>query len=120
MQVVDLKALLKTGNEGDFLDVARFNEHTFGTSCISGTSPYWEMHPDTDEFFYVMEGAFEVELLLDTGSEHVKIPAGSVGVVPKGIWHKPGAEAGTSFLYLTPGRTLHSDKADPRTEETGD
>ena len=119
MQIVDLMKLLNANADGDFLDVARFNGHTFGTSRISGTSPYWEMHPATDEFFYVLEGVFEVALLLETGTQHVKIPAGSVGIVPKGIWHKPGSPDGTAFLYLTPGETLHSNLEDPREESAG-
>lgn len=61
-----------------------------------------------------MEGVFEITLLLDSGEEVKKIPAGSVGVVPKGIWHRPAAPEGAAFLYLTPGETLHSEAEDPR------
>lgn len=114
MQITDLQKLLNANTDGEFLDVASFNGHQFGTCRITGTSPYWEMHPETDEFFYVLEGVFELTLLLDSGSELKRIPAGSVGVVPHGIWHRPGAPEGAAFLYLTPGQTLHSDKDDPR------
>lgn len=51
MQITDLKQLLDANQEGDFLDVADFNGFAFGTCRQSGVSPYWEMHPETDEFF---------------------------------------------------------------------
>lgn len=114
MQVTDLLSLLNSHKEGEFLDVADFNGYTFGTCRTSGTSPYWEMHPETDEFFYVLDGLFEVTLLFDSGTELRKIPAGSVGVVPKGVWHRPAAPDGAAFLYFTPGETLHSEAEDPR------
>ena len=114
MQITDVHKLLNAHPDGDFLDVAEFNDHKFGTSRISGASPYWEMHPGTDEFFYVLEGTFEITLLFDSGAELKKIPAGSVAVVPKGIWHRPAAPDGAAFLYLTPGQTLHSEAEDPR------
>ena len=114
MEITDLKQLLDANANGEFLDVARFNDHQFGTCRITGTSPYWEMHPDTDEFFYVLEGTLELTLLLDSGTELKTVPAGSVAVVPQGIWHRPGAPGGAAFLYLTPGQSLHSEKDDPR------
>lgn len=114
MQITDVRKLLSAHAEGEFLDVARFNGHSVGTCRIEGNSPYWEMHPDTDEFFYVLDGTFELTLLLDSGPGRARIPAGSVGVVPQGVWHRPAAPAGATFLYLTPGQTLHSDRDDPR------
>lgn len=116
MQITHVEELLNAHDDGAFLDVAKFNHHAFGTCRISGASPYWEMHPDTDEFFYVVDGMLEFTLLLDDGPCVKHVPAGSVAVVPKGIWHRPGAPNGASFLYMTPGETLHSDKEDPRVE----
>lgn len=114
MQVTDIQTLLNAYAEGEFLDAAQFNGHSFGTSRISGVPPCWEMHPDTDEFFYVLEGVLEFTMMHDSGPELRQVPAGSVAVVPRGVWHRPGAPKGAAFLYLTPGETLHSDKDDPR------
>jgi len=77
-------------------------------------SPVWEMHPDTDEFFYVLEGTFEITLLTDTGPICHVAPAGSTFVIPRGLWHKPAAPNGAKFMYMTPGQSLHSDAEDPR------
>ncbi len=114
MQGVDINELLSANAEGSFLDLCDFNQHSFGSCRITGVSPVWEMHPDTDEFFHILEGEMNICLLLDTGKEDVTVSAGSVFVVPRGVWHKPGAPDGASFVYFTPGQSLHSDAEDPR------
>jgi quercetin dioxygenase-like cupin family protein len=73
------------------------------------------MHPDTDEFFYVIEGTVEITLLEDE-PRHYTAPAGSSFVVPSGIWHNPGAPEGAKFIYFTPGQSLYSESEDPRIE----
>ena len=99
---------------GTFLNLQTFNGTSFGACNITGVSPVWEMHPDTDEFFHILEGEFEITLLDAEKPSHHIIPAGSIFVVPQGIWHKPGAPQGAQFMYFTPGQTLHSDADDPR------
>ena len=94
--------------------MVQFNGGTVGACSITGTSPVWEMHPDTDEFFYILEGEFEITLLSGEDPEHFIASAGSTFVVPKGIWHKPAAPVGSKFIYLTPGTTLHSEAIGPR------
>lgn len=97
------------------MEFSQFNEKSFGTCGMTGVSPGWEMHPDTDEFFYVIEGVVEITLLEDQ-PRHYVAPAGSSFVVPRGIWHKPGAPKGAKFIYFTPGQSLYSEKEDPRIE----
>nr|WP_277602451.1 cupin domain-containing protein [Parahaliea mediterranea] len=95
------------------MEFAPFNGESFGACSFTGTSPVWEMHPDTDEFFYVIEGEVEITLLEQGESRHYIAPAGSSFVVPKGTWHKPGAPGGAKFFYFTPGETLHSEDEVP-------
>ena len=104
--------------EGTFLDLMKFNTGTIGAGNISGESPVWEMHPDTDELFYIIEGELEFTLLEDAGAEQYSASGGSVFVVPKGIWHRGSSPAGVKFMYLTPGETRHSDAEDPRKSNT--
>ncbi len=113
MNVTDVRKLLAEHPEGSFLDLASFNGTNFGACEVTGVSPGWEMHPDTDEFFYVIEGTVEITLLEDEPRLYVA-PAGSTFVVPTGIWHKPGAPEGAKFLYFTPGQSLYSESEDPR------
>ncbi len=116
MNVVDIRARLAAEPEGSFLDLAQFNGQSLGACTVTGVSPVWEMHPDTDELFVVLDGEMEIVLLEDDGEVTYRAPAGSTFVVPQGIWHRPGAPNGASFLYHTPGQSLHSDRKDPRLE----
>lgn len=113
MTPIDIFALLKEHGEGKFLDIVTFNGNNFGACDLVGVSPVWEIHPDTDEFFYVLEGQFEITLLQGNETHHQVVTAGSVFVVPQGVWHKPGAPGGAKFLCFTPGRSLHSDEERP-------
>lgn len=114
MQVKHIINELAKVAEGEFVDLLEFNGHQLGACDIAGASPYWEMHPDTDELFYVLEGQLEITLLSEDGSSERHIAkAGETMVVPIGLWHKPSAPEGAKFIYLTPGKTLHSDAEDP-------
>ena len=114
MQVVDIYAALAEQERGTFLNLHQFNEHHVGACDINGVSPVWEMHPDTDEFFLILDGSFEMTLFDGDKPSHYVIDSGSSFVVPKGIWHKPAAPTGCKFVHITPGISLHSDLEDPR------
>ncbi|MEL7349796.1 MAG: cupin domain-containing protein [Cyanobacteria bacterium P01_A01_bin.116] len=116
MEIKNILTELANSPEGTFLDVVPFNNSNISACNITGTSPAWEMHPDTDEFFYILEGTFEITLLTGATPEHHTAPAGTALVIPKGIWHKPAAPNGAKFIYHTPGKTLHSEAEDPRQE----
>lgn len=119
MEVTDVLKLLSDHPAGSFLELSPFNERTFGSCDFTGVHPGWEMHPDTDEFFYVLSGRLEIALLEDGGPAHYVAPAGSSFVVPRGVWHKPGAPEGAKFLFFTPGRSLYSQSEDPRLDRDG-
>lgn len=114
MKVLDVEKELSKHPEGTFLDLLEFNNSHFGACDITGVSPVWEMHPDTDEFFYILEGQFAIVLLDGEAPSRYIIDSGSSFVVPIGIWHKPGAPNGCKFLHFTPGESLHSEADDPR------
>lgn len=119
MEITNILKLLEDNPEGTFLEVSPFNGRTFGTVDVTGVHPGWEMHPDTDEFFYVIEGTVEITLLEgDDAPRHYVAEAGSSFVVPQGVWHKPGAPSGAKFLYFTPGQSLESMSPDPRLEQS--
>lgn len=116
MEITDVLKLLSEHPEGTFLEFSQFNERAFGACAYTGVAPGWEMHPDTDEFFYVLAGCVEITLLKESGPEHHKAEAGSSFVVPRGVWHKPGAPQGARFIFFTPGQSLYSESDDPRTD----
>ena len=73
--------------------------------------PSWEVHPEGDEFVYLIEGDTEF-LLPDNGSDRVvRVDRpGSYVVVPKGVWHTARPKAPTTMLFVTPGEgTLNAE-----------
>ena len=116
MEIINVIELLKNNPDGSFLELGSFNGKSFGTCSITSVSPGWEMHPDTDEFFYVIDGTVEITFLEQEGKKHYIAPTGSSFMVPKGVWHRPGAPNGARFIYFTPGQSLYSELEDPRNE----
>ncbi len=116
MDVKNVTDELAKHPEFTFLDILPFNGHQIGALSVTGVAPGWEMHPDTDELFYIMEGEAEIVLYEEAGPVTYTAGPGEMFVVPKGIWHKPGAPKGAKFFYLTPGLSLSSDLDDPRND----
>jgi len=70
--------------------------------------PWGEVHPDGDEFLYVVSGA--MELILDDGDEtrvgvetKVLLGPGDAYLVPRGIWHRLEAVEPSYLIHVTPG-----------------
>ena len=95
-----------------FWRLGDFNGGMAWLARFSGESP-WERHPDGDELLHVLEGEVQVVLLDEDGPLRARVRAGSVFVVPRGVWHRQIA-AGTVVQWgATMGRTEHSDETDP-------
>jgi quercetin dioxygenase-like cupin family protein len=91
-----------------------FNQCTLGAVRFSGQTP-WERHPDGDELLHVLEGEVEVTILTDGGPVHATVRAGSVFIVPRGLWHRQLARLAVALLFATPTETTESSWAeDPR------
>jgi mannose-6-phosphate isomerase-like protein (cupin superfamily) len=120
MSAIDLKAAVEKLAEMEFQTLAEFDDGSAGVfwSEAGGPSP-WEMHPDRDEMLQVLDGEIAVEWLPITGGpgEKTCVPAGRFIVVPRGHWHRQTLRSRTQEFYLTPGRSLHSNAADPRDAE---
>lgn len=58
----------------------------FGPESVGKRSP-WERHPDGEELLHVLKGAVEVTLLLESGPATRQLDAGSIFLVPAGVWH---------------------------------
>ena len=103
--------------EMEFRKLADFNSGHVGVfwSEQGGPSP-WELHPDCNEMLQILEGEIEVEVLPEDGgpAARVRVVQGSFVVIPQGCWHRQTMLVRTKELYLTPGRTEMSFKADPR------
>jgi mannose-6-phosphate isomerase-like protein (cupin superfamily) len=84
--------------------VARVNNYEVRIAHTRGEH-VWHVHDDTDEFFLVLDGQFDVALRDGDGHEHtVVLRQGDTFVVPKGTQHKPSSPGG-SILMLEPSGT---------------
>jgi len=77
--------------------IAQMNDYQFKLVKIQGEF-VWHRHADTDEVFIVVDGEMTIELR--DGSVHLK--AGEMFVVPKGVEHKPSAEAECTIMLVEP------------------
>jgi len=85
--------------------VARMNDYDVRVAHTMGEH-VWHVHADTDEFFLVVDGQFDIALRDADGAEStVSLRSGDVYVVAKGTWHKPSSPGG-SILMFEPSQTL--------------
>lgn len=70
--------------------------------------PNWEMHPEGDEFVYLLSGAAVLLLELPDGRQEVPLSGRAAVVVPQGVWHTAKVREPARMLFVTMGRgTLH-------------
>jgi mannose-6-phosphate isomerase-like protein (cupin superfamily) len=77
--------------------IAEMNDYQFKLVKLQGDF-IWHDHRDTDETFIVLEG----ELRIDFRDGAVRIGAGEMFVVPKGVEHKPYAEREVRMMLIEP------------------
>jgi mannose-6-phosphate isomerase-like protein (cupin superfamily) len=87
--------------------VARMNDYDVRIAHAKGDF-VWHVHEDTDEFFLVLDGRFDVSLRDADGTEQtVELRQGDLFVVPKGTMHRPSSPGG-SILMFEPTGTLNT------------
>ena len=77
--------------------VARYNDNKVVVVKVLGEF-VWHSHPETDDFFLVLDGA----LTIDLPDGPVELRPGELFVVPRGVRHRPRAEIETSVLLVEP------------------
>lgn len=87
--------------------IAEMNDYQFKIVKVQGDF-IWHDHKETDETFMVIEG----ELRIDFRDGDVRIGAGEMFVVPKGVEHKPYAEAEVKVLLIEPRGVLNTGHED--------
>ena len=71
----------------------------------------WHTHDDTDEFFLVLDGRFDIALRSPDGTERtVELHRGDVFVVPKGTEHKPSSPGGSILMFEPAGTATTGDR----------
>ena len=74
--------------------------------------PTWEMHPEGDEFIYLLEGDTDLLIWENGAARCVRASEpGTYVVVPQGAWHTARPHAPTAMLFVTPGNgTLNAER----------
>jgi mannose-6-phosphate isomerase-like protein (cupin superfamily) len=92
--------------------VARMNDYDVRVAHTLGEH-VWHVHEDTDEFFLVLEGQFDVALRDGDGAETtVVLRRGDTFVVPKGTEHKPSSPGGAILMFEPSGTSTTGDRHD--------
>jgi mannose-6-phosphate isomerase-like protein (cupin superfamily) len=100
---------------GSFSDVyspriaGRVNDYDVKIAHTRGEH-VWHVHADTDEFFLVLDGRFDIALREGGGERTVSLGAGEMYVVPKGIEHKPSSPGGSILMFEPSGTSTTGDR----------
>jgi mannose-6-phosphate isomerase-like protein (cupin superfamily) len=86
--------------------VAGFNGHDIMLVKVAGEF-VWHSHPDTDDFFLVLEGRLTIELR----DGAVELGPGELFVVPRGVEHRPVAAGEAHILLIEPAGTPNTGDA---------
>jgi mannose-6-phosphate isomerase-like protein (cupin superfamily) len=79
----------------------------------TGGEHVWHVHENTDEFFLVLDGRFDIALRDADGAERtVTLQAGDVYVVPRGTTHKPSSPGGAILMFEPTGTPTTGDRQD--------
>ncbi|MEM9580927.1 MAG: cupin domain-containing protein [Pseudomonadota bacterium] len=86
--------------------VGMFNGHDIMVVKVEGAF-VWHCHPETDDFFLVLEGEIDIELRDQT----VRVKAGEFYVVPAGVEHRPVAKSPAQLMLIEPAGTPNTGDA---------
>ena len=90
--------------------VSRMNDYDVRIAHALGEH-VWHVHEDTDEFFLVLDGRFDIALREVGAPERtVVLGQGDVFVVPKGTEHKPSSPGGSILMFEPSGTSTTGDR----------
>lgn len=92
-------------------NIAQMNDYHLKLAKVQGEF-VWHAHPETDEVFLVVTGKLDIHFR----DGKVSLNEGELYVVPKGVDHKPVAEAECHILLIEPAGTVNTgDVVDDKT-----
>ena len=90
--------------------VSRMNDYDVRIAHTLGDH-VWHVHDDTDEFFLVLDGRFDIALREAGAPERtVVLRTGDVFVVPRGTEHKPSSPGGSILMFEPTGTSTTGDR----------
>jgi mannose-6-phosphate isomerase-like protein (cupin superfamily) len=96
LQTIDVQALAAAVTHPWWNQtLCRVNDSVVRMGVVQGEY-HWHSHAEEDEFFYVVEGRF----LIDLQERTVELGPGQGFVVPRGVQHRPRAPVKTVILMV--------------------
>jgi mannose-6-phosphate isomerase-like protein (cupin superfamily) len=96
LEVVDVPSLVASCTDRWYnQSLSRVNDSVVRLGVVEGEY-HWHKHDDEDEFFYLVEGRF----IIDLEDRSVELSPGQAFVVPKGVLHRPSAPERTVILMV--------------------
>jgi mannose-6-phosphate isomerase-like protein (cupin superfamily) len=90
--------------------VGRTNDYDVKIAHTEGEH-VWHVHDDTDEFFLVLAGRFDITLREADGTETtIELRRGDTFVVPRGTEHKPSSPGGSILMFERSGTSTTGDR----------
>jgi|TARA_X000000368_G_scaffold10820_1_gene8680 mannose-6-phosphate isomerase-like protein (cupin superfamily) len=83
--------------------VTKINDYDVRVAHVEGEH-VWHVHEETDEFFLVLKGDFDIAIREGSVEKVVHMSQGDVYVVPRGMFHKPSS-SGACILMFEPTGT---------------
>ena len=77
--------------------IAEMNDYQFKLAKVEGEF-VWHVHEGTDETFIILDG----ELTIEFRDRTLTLSKGEMIVIPKGVEHKPAAEAECRIMIIEP------------------
>lgn len=92
--------------------VTRVNNYDVRIAKVQGEH-VWHVHDNTDEFFLVLDGDFDIALRdADGGTRTVHLHRGDVFVVPRGVEHRPSSTGASILMFEPTGTPSTGDRHD--------
>ncbi len=96
LELVDVPALVASCTDRWYNQtLSRVNDSVIRLGIVQGEY-HWHKHDNDDEFFFVLEGSF----CIDLEGESVELQTQQGFVVPKGVMHRPRAPKKAVILMV--------------------
>ena len=89
--------------------VGRYNDDKVMVGKMRGEF-VWHAHPDTDDFFLVLDGRLTIQLR----DRNIELGPGEMFVVPRGVEHCPWADPEAHILLIEPTGTPNTGDSSER------
>lgn len=97
LELIDIDRVRRemTGNWSN-RTLGRINDCVVRLGVVQGEF-HWHKHDEEDEFFYVIDGKFHIEL---ADAAPIELAPGQAFTVPRGVMHRTSAPVRTTILMV--------------------